>query len=142
MPLPLQSLLTPARLLLLRQFLQFSTVGLAGLAVDTAVVYGLRAQVGLQAAGLMSYLLAATTTWAGNRLWTFAGHGSGSAVRQWLMFLAANGLGFVLNRGAYLALVTFVPLCAEHPILAILAGVAAGISANFHMSRRVFGARG
>ena len=130
--------LTPVQFTVMRQFLQFSTVGLAGLAVDTVVIYSLCDEIGLQAAGLVSYLLAATTTWTGNRAWTFAGQRDGSALRQWLLYLAANGVGFILNRGAYLALVTFVPFVAAHPILAILAGVAAGLASNFHMSRRVF----
>ncbi len=72
-----------------------------------------------------------------NRFWTFAGRGSrGGAVRQWLLFLSANGLGAVLNRGAFFLLVWRVPLCATHPVLAIVAGVATGLFVNFSMARR------
>ena len=131
------TLLTPARLLLLRQFLRFGLVGAAGFLVDTGVVYGLRGWIGLIPAGLAAYLAAASTTWAGNRAWTFAGTHKGHPVRQWLLFLTANGAGFILNRGTFMLLVLLVPLCEQHPVLAVLAGVAAGMGANFHLSRKV-----
>ena len=134
---PTRTLLTPARLALLGQFFRFGVVGFAGFLVDTAAVYALKDRLGLIPAGLLAYVAAATTTWAGNRVWTFAGPQPGSAVRQWLLFLAANGLGFVLNRGTFILLVLLVPLCADYPVLAVLAGVAAGLGANFHLSRKV-----
>ena len=136
-PSPIRTALTPDRMRLGQQFLQFGIVGFAGFLVDTAVVYALRGQVGLIAAGLLSYFAAVTTTWAGNRAWTFAGRRQHGAARQWLLFVAANGVGFVLNRGAFLLLVWNVPVCAQYPVLPILAGVAAGLLANFNLSRRV-----
>jgi putative flippase GtrA len=133
----LTQILTPARLDLLRQFLRFGTVGVCGFIVDTAIVYGLRAWVGLYLAGAISYVFSATTTWGLNRIWTFRGSGSGPLHRQWALFLGTNGLGFVLNRGAYFLLIAISPLCRQQPVLAILAGVAAGMFVNFHLSRTV-----
>ncbi len=133
----LQSRVRPGTVLVVRQFLQFGAVGLAGFGVDVLCVYLLRGRIGLVWAGLAAYLAAATCNWALNRAWTFRAAARGSLVRQWLLFLAANGLGFVLNRGAFLLLVAFVPLCREHPVFAIAAGVAAGMVANFNLSRRL-----
>jgi putative flippase GtrA len=121
----------------IRQFVQFGVVGLSGFAVDVLVVYLTRRSLGLVGAGLLAYLAAATSNWALNRAWTFRGARRDGLLRQWLMFLAANGLGFVLNRGTYLLLIAFVPLCREQPVLAIAAGVAAGLLANFNLSRRL-----
>ena len=137
MPNFLIQTLTPARLALAREFLRFGTVGFGGFLVDTAVVYGLRSRLGLYGAGLVSFVAAASFTWAVNRIWTFRGRGSGALWRQWLHFMAANALGFTLNRGAYFALVALVPLCTTYPVLAILAGVAAGMFVNFHLSRKL-----
>ncbi len=131
----LAGLMTPDRRLLLLQFARFGTVGLAGFAVDVATVYLSMAMLGIHVSGLLAYGTAVTTTWALNRAWTFAGQGSGSLGRQWLLFVAANSAGFVLNRGTFFLLVATVPLCARHPVLAILAGVAAGMLANFNLSR-------
>lgn len=132
-----QALLLPAHLMLLQQFLRFGTVGLAGFCVDVACVYLLRDWSGLFWAGLVAYLAAASTTWALNRVWTFAGAARGGLVRQWLLFLAANGVGFVLNRGTFTLLIALVPLCERQPVFAILAGTLLGMFANFSLSRRV-----
>jgi len=128
---------TTARLVLLRQFLRFGTVGAVGFVADTATVYALRASAGLYVAGAVAYVVAATVTWVLNRIWTFRGRGSGPMHRQWALFLGANGLGFVLNRGTYFILVTVSPLCVQYPVLAIAAGVAMGMFLNFHLSRTI-----
>ncbi len=126
---------------LLRQFFRFGAVGVVGFFVDTSTVYGLRSAIGLYAAGIFGYLTAATGNWVLNRIWTFKDSpDTGPAWRQWLLFLAANFVGFVLNRGTYIALIAFSPLCDTYPVLAIAAGSTAGMFVNFALSRRVFGA--
>lgn len=135
LPAPARGLATEPRLRLLAQFTRFGTVGTLGFLVDTLVVYALRQPIGLYWAGLASYLVAASCTWGCNRVWTFRGVGSGPAHRQWMRFLAANSLGFVLNRGAYFILVTVSVLCAREPVLATAAGAVAGMFVNFGLSR-------
>ncbi|HEX2939889.1 MAG TPA: GtrA family protein [Rhodopila sp.] len=133
---PQSRLLTAERVLLAKEFLRFGTVGLAGLAVDTTTVYALRGALGLYGAGVVAYGIAATANWLLNRVWTFRGRGSGPAHHQWAKFLLANLLGFVLNRGTYALLVTFMPLAAAQPVIATAAGSVAGMFVNFSLSRR------
>jgi putative flippase GtrA len=121
----------------LAQFLRFGVVGTVGFGVDTATVYALRSPLGLYEAGVIAYAMAATANWALNRVWTFRGLGSGPAHRQWALFLLANAVGLVLNRGAYMALIATVPVCAAYPVLAVAAGAVAGMGSNFFLSRRV-----
>lgn len=135
LPPQARTLVTDQRITLLVQFMMFGLVGCFGFVLDTATVYGLRGMLGLYGAGLVSYVIAATGTWALNRSWTFRGRGSGPAHHQWGRFLGANMLGFTLNRGTYAALVTFVPLCAAQPVFATFAGAIAGMFVNFNMSR-------
>ncbi len=117
------------------QFLRFGTVGAGGFVVDTATVYATKGALGLYGAGAVAYFTASTANWLFNRLWTFRGQGAGPAHRQWLNFLGANLLGFVLNRGTYFTLVTVSVVCARQPVLAVAAGVAVGMFLNFHLSR-------
>ncbi len=128
--------LTPERIQLAVQFVRFGIVGLAGLVVDTATVYGFRGYLGLYGAGLAAYAMAATVTWLLHRSWTFRGKGTGPAHRQWAKCLLANLLGFVLNRGTYALVVTYIPLAAQQPVIATTAGAVAGIFVNFSVSRR------
>jgi putative flippase GtrA len=133
----LERSVSPSQRLIIVQFLRFGTVGGIGFLVDTATVYGLRHILGLYGAGLIAYVIAATGNWALNRIWTFRGHGSGPAHRQWAMFMLTNLAGFVLNRGAYILLVTFVAAATRQPVIATAAGAVAGMFANFSLSRRL-----
>lgn len=134
----LARLLGPERAALAQEFLRFGVVGGIGFVVDTAALYGaLALGAGLYLGRAISYLTAATTTWALNRIWTFRGRGSGPAGQQWALFVVVNLGGFVLNYGTYAALVTYVPLVAAHPVLGVAAGSIAGMFSNFFLSRRL-----
>ncbi len=137
LPARLRPLATDARIRVLSEFAMFGTVGLFGMILDTATVYALRGTMGLYAAGVVAYGVAATGNWALNRVWTFRGQGGGPAHRQWARFLAANLVGFMLNRGTYAILVTWLPVAAEEPVIAIIAGSIMGMAVNFHLSRRM-----
>jgi putative flippase GtrA len=120
------------------QLLKFGTVGGLGFVWDASTVYALRPLIGITGAAFAAYFVAATMNWMLNRLWTFRGRGTGtSLVRQWLGFLGANGLGFVLNRSVFFALVWSVPFCHLHLVVALAAGSLAGMCANFTLSRRL-----
>ena len=118
------------------EFFRFGVVGTIGFVVDTSVLYGaLALGMGPYMGRIPSYLAAATTTWGLNRVWTFRTRNSGSAGRQWALFVAVNLLGFVLNYGTYSACIAFVPIAAAHPVLAVAAGSIAGLFSNFFLSR-------
>lgn len=127
----------PARAIVLLQFLKFGVVGTFGFVVDTSTVYALRGSLGLYGAGAAAYLTAASGNWVLNRIWTFRGKGGQPAHRQWALFLMANLVGFMLNRGTYAILVTFVPRCAVEPVWAVAAGSIAGLWTNFFLSRKL-----
>ena len=120
------------------EFLRFGLVGTVGYLVDTATVYALKGMIGPGPAGMPSFLVAATVTWALNRSWTWRGRGSGgSRLRQWAHFIAVSSPGLFLNRSIYEFLVFAMPLCATYPFLATGAGTLAGMFVNFGLSRRL-----
>ena len=123
------------------QFGRFGVVGTIGFLVDTAVLYaGMALGLGLYSGRAVSYVAAATTTWALNRAWTFRGQGGGPVMRQWALFLLVNLVGLACNYGTYAVLVATLPLAAAHPVIGVAAGALAGMIGNFLLSRRyVFG---
>ncbi|KXV62927.1 polysaccharide biosynthesis protein GtrA [Acetobacter orleanensis] len=120
------------------RLLKFGTVGGLGFLWDSGTVYALRTVIGLTAATLVAYFVAATLNWMLNRLWTFKGAGQHDhPVLQWLRFLLANSFGFLLNRGTVYTLFYTVPLCVTYPVLALAAGSLAGMFANFNLSQKM-----
>jgi putative flippase GtrA len=116
------------------QFVRFGLVGIGGFVIDTLVLYAVKGELGLYGGRAVSYLAAATFTWALNRRFTFITLRPTPRFRQWLEFLAANAIGAVANYGAYSALVTWTA-AATMPVFAVAAGSIAGLIFNFTINK-------
>lgn len=120
------------------RLIKFSMVGVIGLGVDyAALVFAQKfLGLGLYAGGLFSYLVAASFTWAGNRLFTFRDRPKNRAEKEWLLFLAVNTVGMLVNRGVYMGLIAAVPLIYANPFFALAAGSLCGLAFNYTLSSR------
>ncbi|WP_379594983.1 GtrA family protein [Teichococcus globiformis] len=133
--------LSPPHSVLAGQILRFGTVGSIGFLIDSAVLYAaLWLGAGPYVGRVASYVVAATANWLLNRLWTFRGAGRQRPVRQWLLFLLVNLIGFAVNYGTYAVLFNQSSLVSTHPVLGVAAGSIAGMTGNFILNRwLVFG---
>jgi putative flippase GtrA len=127
-----------ARLALIAQFFRFGVVGVAGFLVDAGTLWAVMAiGAGPYGGRILSYLAAASTTYALNRAWTFRSAARDAPLaRQWGLFLALNLLGFAANYGTYATLVATTETVARRPVLGVAAGSLAGMFINFGLSRR------
>ena len=121
-----------------REFMRFAAVGTTAFVVDTAVLYlAMWAGLGLYSGRVVSYLVAATFTWYGNRRITFATHARGvpAVTAEWARFLLTNLLGGAVNYATYAALVSQFQVVRAYPLLGVAAGSIAGLSVNFTLSK-------
>ncbi|QDH17500.1 GtrA family protein [Swingsia samuiensis] len=121
------------------QFLRFGLVGGIGFFIDWGTVESLRSTIGLIAATIAAYFVAATFNWILNRFWTFRTTSSDNQhlILQWARFLLANSCGFFLNRGAVFILYALLPITRNYPGIALAIGAACGMFANFSLSRKL-----
>lgn len=120
-----------------RQLVKFTLVGFLGLAVNLATLYALAAWIGLFAAGAAAFMTGASATWLANRAWTFRDRAQTAPSRQWAAYLCANLLGFALYYVTFAGCIALIPACRRLPVLPVGAGSAAGLLANFTLSRRL-----
>ncbi len=121
------------------QFLKFGIVGVIGFVVDTAFLYLGISALGLSriAAGFFAFPFAVTTTWIGNRLYTFKDAPREPPAKQWAKFAAVCAVGIVFNRGTYSLMVSLIPFVYDYPVFGLLGGTAAGMFFNFFASKKL-----
>ena len=123
------------------QIVRFGAIGTIAFFVDTVALYAMLAiGSGFYVGRAISYLVAVTFTWYGNRHITFAAsraHGTAAAAREWLTFVAANSVGGIVNYTTYALLVANVGLVRGYPVLGVAAGSLAGMTVNYTLSKFV-----
>jgi putative flippase GtrA len=117
------------------QFLRFCLVGVVGFVADAGILQVLLAntRAGLYLGRVVSFLIAATLTWALNRWFTFdAVRGSlVSSGRQWRRYVALTALGAAINYGVYAACLAEFALTRKIPALAVAAGSVVALAFNY-----------
>jgi dolichol-phosphate mannosyltransferase len=120
------------------ELVQFGMVGGSGFLVDLGVYLGFQFELGIEhrIARARSFLAAASWNWAWNRAVTFGDRPKTSKAKQWPAFVLSSILGFCVNWGCYTGLTGLVPFFDRNRILALAAGVVAGMGLNFVVARR------
>lgn len=116
----------------------FLVSGVLGFIVDASIVQALVGLFGANpyAARVVSFLCAASSTWAFNRHYTFAGKRRYADARGELArYLVAMVGGFVLNYGTFVAVLALMPLAHRWPVIGVAAGSLAGAVLNFLTSK-------
>ena len=119
-----------------RELFYFGIAGTIGYLVDVAVLYLVMETLGLYVGRVLSFLMAATTTWLFNRAITFSNRPSGISLaaeyRSYLLFMLGGAL---VNYGAYVAALQSVD--GMPPYLAVALGSLSGMLVNFLLSRKL-----
>ena len=118
-----------------REFLSFAVVGTIGFGVDLGVLYLVAPALGWYGGRVVSFLAAATVTWALNRIYTFAERRSGASIaREYLRYLLTMLAGALVNYLAYALTLHSLegPLA---PALGVAFGSIAGLMVNFLTAR-------
>ena len=108
-----------------QKMLKFLLVGAFGFAVDASIFYLLHHSLNVYLARLISFFIAVTVTWLGNRLLTFHSHNDNRR-REWIQYTLVNSIGGAVNYFLFIALIKYELVMQHFPIipLAISSGVA------------------
>ena len=119
-----------------RQFLRFALAGAVGFVVDVGVLYiALSLGLGYYLGRVVSFLVAAFTTWQINRRYTFPIRDGEHWTAEWLRYLLAMLGGGAANYARYAALIYALPKALFLPALAVAAGAIPGLMVNFLAAR-------
>jgi putative flippase GtrA len=128
------------------ELLRFALSGVLGFCMDTLILYaGMLLGLGFHLARALSFVAAASFTWAFNRRVTFAGRAQAPQplFTQWLHYLAMMAAGGAVNYMVSAWIYANSELAVRWPVLAIAAGSVAGLLLNFATARAwVFRAKG
>lgn len=122
------------------QFYKFALVGCAGFLVDALTVYAISQFTGWYIARVISFLLAATSTWFLNRNITFNNnqHQSQTSLvkllQEYVQYLASMLLGGLVNYVCFVAAIEIIDK-KWNAFLGVALGSIAGMMINFFMAK-------
>jgi len=127
---------TPPRSVI-HQLFWFGVSGVLGLLVDMGVLWLLTPWLGLYGGRVLSFLCAASSTWAFNRRQTFSptGRQGKTLAAEYLAYLGTMSVGGVINYSAYVAFVQHFPDWPGSAMWGVAVGSLAGMCVNFLSAR-------
>lgn len=121
------------------KFVRFFLVGAIGFSVDAGVLTTLlKANMPAHWARTISFLLAVTTTWAINRVWTFKVKQPVKKHHEYAGYMAIQGSGAAINMGIFMGLISYQPKLIEIPLVPLGAGAAVSMLWNYALTKNWF----
>lgn len=113
------------------EFFAFCLVGVIGFGFDVGVLYGLAPYFGWYGARGVSFLSAATVTWALNRRYTFRSRIAAQSMwAEYVTYLITMLGGAAVNYGTYALVLNFLHIAGSAAI-GVAFGSGAGLAVNF-----------
>lgn len=121
------------------QFFRFCLVGVVGFTVDAGVLQFLVSGTGANPylARVISFVAAASTTWAMNRHYTFNVERRATH-REWARYVSLMVFGAVANYGAFAVSIAEWELARTYLWLAVAVGSVVGLALNFSTCALMF----
>lgn len=118
-----------------RPLLRFAVIGSIGFLIDAAVLTALVKGIGWghYSARAVSFALAVTATWYGNRRWVFDATADKSS--EYARYFSVQIFGALLNLGVYVSILETFPVFAAWPVIPLAIGAGIGLLSNFTLSR-------
>lgn len=122
------------------QLIKFACVGAGGFFVDCAAfaLFHFVGDLSVIWARMLAFLVAATSTWIGNRVLTFEYQGTGSrrdGFKQWQKFMTSAMISALPNLICFKALTLMLPAFYGSLFLAMAVGVLVGMVSNYLLSK-------
>jgi len=119
------------------EFWRFSVVGAIGFLIDAGVLYICIyiLNYGPYYGRVVSFVIAATTTWGLNRYFTFPQANRLQPYRQWAVFIGANSLGAIVNYTIYALIMSLEIQHYMMPLIAVATGSVSGLVLNYSSSK-------
>jgi len=118
--------------------LRFAVVGGIGFLVDTLAMIALLELIGLDLAParVLAFLLAASSNWVLNRIYTFSDRALiGRKSIEWLRFVVSAVVSAIPNLGVFFVLMTLLPANLPWIVFAMCCGILAGYFSNYQLAR-------
>ena len=127
-----------------KKYTAFVIVGGLGFIVDAGILHILTQWFGFDrySARLISFIMASSFTWLGNRTHTFnVGDKVKPNVTEWIRYVIASSIGASANLGAYFLVVSVWGHAPQHLVIGVAIGSIAGMFVNLFLYDRVVFAR-
>ncbi|WP_163938372.1 GtrA family protein [Paraferrimonas sp. SM1919] len=124
--------------LLNHKLFRFAIVGGGGFIVDLIVFSLLLELLGfsLGVARAIAFVVAATFTWWGNRIFTFNKAEKTSKLKQWVKFFSVACFAAIPNFLVFSLLIWLLPNDVLAPYFALVAGILVGMLFNYFFSNK------
>jgi len=122
----------------IQQLFIFAVVGSVGFVIDSLVLLlSLHVlMLGYYIGRILSYLVAASTTWILNRTYTFKVTNKKNIHLEWASFVSINLSGGLVNYGVYAILIWRFATFREFPVLGVALGSLSGLLVNFFFCKK------
>jgi putative flippase GtrA len=124
--------------LIVSRFIRFSIIGTFGYLIDISIFFAINElyELSVYFSRIISFVFAATFSWYGNRLFTFASSKKKRVLKEWIDYLYSMTPGAAMNYLVFLIIVFSFENTQVVLFFAFSIGVLVGLLINYNLAKK------